>query len=124
MESRPEFHGCKFFGFSEWKQLLDVESGATFDEASILRASEIIQPLSNVALTGEIRRIADPCAPTVAERSTNAGWTVAARCEFTVRALKALAQSHGTQGTNELPFHQSRKSSRNSDAGSTLVMSK
>ena len=55
---RPEFHGCNFFGLSEWKQLLDVESGTTFDEASILRASEIIQPLSKVALTGEIRRIA------------------------------------------------------------------
>ena len=56
---RPEFHGCKFFGLTEWKQLLDVESGTTFDEASILRASEIVQPLSKVALTGEIRRIAD-----------------------------------------------------------------
>ena len=179
---RPEFHGCRFFGLSEWKQLLDVESGTTFDEASILKASEIIQPLSKVALTGEIRRIADvrnlelqsprderfhrvyrgehirtrnkvilhlydlsdsddakpdrlasrefealqklqhlacvprlidsfhdvpeypgelcffslvdPCAPTVAERSGDDGWTVTARREFAARALKALAQIH------------------------------
>ncbi len=225
---RPEFHGCKFFGLTEWKQLLDIESGTTFDEALILRASEIIQPLSKVALTGEIRRIADvrdlelqsprderfhrvyrgehirtrnkvilhlydlsanddaqpdrlasrefealqklqhlacvprlmdsfhevpeypgelcffslvdPCAPTVAERSGDAGWTVTARREFAVRALKALAQIHGTErgdvcfvhrrivrlsrGTVEHPLDQSLKSSRNSDAGSTLVTSK
>ena len=58
-DQRPEVYGCKFFGLSEWKQLLDVESGATFDEATILRACQVIQPLSKVALTGEIRRIAD-----------------------------------------------------------------
>ena len=56
---RPEFHGGQFFGLSEWKQLLDVESGAIFSEATIQQASEIIQPLSKVALRGDIRRIAD-----------------------------------------------------------------
>ena len=179
---RPEFHGCKFFGLTEWKQLLDVESGTTFDEAAVLRACQVIQPLSKVALKGEIRQIADvrnlelqspreerfhrvyrgehirtrnkvilhlydlsdsddakpdrlasrefealqklqhlacvprlidsfhdvpeypgelcffslvdPCAPTVAERSGDAGWTVTARREFAARALKALAQIH------------------------------
>src|SRR5712691_453565 len=55
----PEFHGCKFFGLTEWKLLLDVESGITFDEATIQQACQVIQPLSKVALTGEIRRIAD-----------------------------------------------------------------
>ena len=183
---RPEFHGCKFFGLTEWKQLLDVESGSTFDEAAILRACQVIQPLSKVALTGEIRRIADvrnlelqsprgerfhrvyrgehirtrnkvilhlydlsdsddakpdrlasrefealqklqhlacvprlmdsfhevpeypgelcyfslvdPCAPTANERAADAEWTVTARREFAVRALKALAQIHGADG--------------------------
>ena len=39
---RPEFHGGKFFGLSEWKQLLDVESGATFSEATIQQACQEI----------------------------------------------------------------------------------
>ncbi len=58
-QPRPEFHGCKFYGLSDWKQLLDVDSGTTFDDAAIQRACRAIQPLSKVALSGDIRRIAD-----------------------------------------------------------------
>ena len=42
--------------------------------------------------------LVDPCAPTAIERAADAEWTVTARREFAVRALKALAQIHGADG--------------------------
>ena len=57
-DGQRQHYGCEFFGLSEWKQLLDVERGVTFDDATIQRACQVIQPLSKVALTGDIRRIA------------------------------------------------------------------
>ncbi len=58
-DGQRQHYGCEFFGLSEWKQLLDVEQGVTFDDATIQRACQIIQPLAKAALTGDIRRVAD-----------------------------------------------------------------
>jgi hypothetical protein len=46
-------------GGSNWLRLDAPLSGTTFDEATIQRACQVIQPLSKVALTGDIRRVAD-----------------------------------------------------------------
>lgn len=56
---RPEVQGSKLYGLADWKQLLDVDAGSSFDDATIQRVCEILQPLTKVALKGEIRQIAD-----------------------------------------------------------------
>ena len=55
---RPVHHGCEFFGTSEWRQFLNLDGAAIFDDATVERAAQVLQPLSKIAIDGEIRRIA------------------------------------------------------------------
>ena len=56
--NRPVVLGAEFFVLSEWKRLLQVEGATIFDEATIHRACEIIQPQARIALHGDVRHIA------------------------------------------------------------------
>ena len=57
--NRPVHHGSEFFGSSEWRQLLKIDGGQIFDGATIERAAQILQPQTKVAISGDIRRIAN-----------------------------------------------------------------
>ena len=52
-------HGSEFFVQSEWKQLLSVGGDRIFDDGSIDRAAQILEPLTKIAINGEIRRLAN-----------------------------------------------------------------
>ena len=56
--NRPVVLGAEFFVLSEWKRLLQVEGATIFDEATIHRACEVIQPQARIALHGDVRHIA------------------------------------------------------------------
>jgi hypothetical protein len=57
--NRPVQHGCEFYGQSEWRQLLKLDDGLVFDDSTIERAAQLLQPQTRVAISGDIRRIAN-----------------------------------------------------------------
>ena len=184
--NRPVVLGAEFFVLSEWKRLLQVEGVSIFDDATICRACEVIQPQARIALHGDMRHIVgirnlerasgpsdrfhriyrgehvrsrdrvvlhlydlsasddpkadriasrefdalqqlqrlacvprlmdsfhdvpdypgelryfsliDPGAPTVAQRTEDRRWGITERHQFAVRALRALAEIHASDG--------------------------
>jgi serine/threonine protein kinase len=58
-QNRPVHHGCEFFGLSEWRQLFKLDDVQIFDDATIERACQVYQPQTKVAISGDIRRIAN-----------------------------------------------------------------
>jgi len=61
-ESRPshrsKVHGCEFFCLKDWKELLGIGRLQTLSDLEVLRTCQLLQPLSRIALQGEVRRIA------------------------------------------------------------------
>jgi serine/threonine protein kinase len=55
---RPKVHGSTFFGLKETDELLEVGLLKTLSETDVQNICQVLQPLSKVALRGEVRNIA------------------------------------------------------------------
>lgn len=56
--NRPKVSGSNLYGLKECKQLLETEVLNVFDEQEVQRICQILQPLTQVALRGDVRNIA------------------------------------------------------------------
>lgn len=56
--NRPKISGASFFGIKECHELLEVGLANNLSESDIERICQMLQPLSKVALRGEVRNIA------------------------------------------------------------------
>ncbi len=55
---RPRVHGSTFFGLKETSDLLELGFLQTLSESEVQKICQILQPLSKIALKGEVRNIA------------------------------------------------------------------
>lgn len=56
--NRPKVHGSTFFGLKESAELLEIGLLETLSDDEVQKICQILQPLSKVALKGEVRHIA------------------------------------------------------------------
>ncbi|QDV68823.1 Serine/threonine-protein kinase PrkC [Rosistilla carotiformis] len=56
--NRPKVHGSTFFGLKESAELLEIGLRETLSDDEVQKVCQILQPLTRVALKGEVRHIA------------------------------------------------------------------
>lgn len=57
-QQRQTIRGIEFLGLKEWRELLDIDSPKTLDEAKIQLICKYLEPRTKVSLTGDIRNLA------------------------------------------------------------------